>query len=156
LLCSLAAVAEWVKRKGLRKNPQFASVYERGRTWANDLVVLGTVPNGVDTHGQSPWHLSKQALLDALWANTHSPTGIARGTLPFGLLEWNRYGFVAGKRLAKTVVRNLVKKLLPEAARTTSTKTGWDVVLIARSQAAAANYHKLGASVAGSLRRPRI
>ena len=40
----------------------------------------------VDTHGQSPWHSDFQASLDALRANTHSPTGIARGTLPFGLL----------------------------------------------------------------------
>ena len=42
----------------------------------------------VDTHGQSPWHFFKtQALLDALRASSHSPTGKARGTLPFGLLE---------------------------------------------------------------------
>jgi len=26
-------------------------------------------------------------MLDALWASSHSPTGKARGTLPFGLLE---------------------------------------------------------------------
>ena len=26
-------------------------------------------------------------MLDALWATSHSPTGKARGTLPFGLLE---------------------------------------------------------------------
>jgi hypothetical protein len=26
-------------------------------------------------------------MLDALWASSHSPTGKARGTLPFGLLD---------------------------------------------------------------------
>ncbi len=40
----------------------------------------------VDTHGQSPWHFVTQALLDALRAITHSPTGKARGTLPFGFI----------------------------------------------------------------------
>jgi ribonuclease P protein component len=105
------------EKERLRKNSQFAAVYEHGRTWANDLVVLKTLPNG---------------------------------------LEWNRYGFVAGKRLGKAVVRNRVKRLLREVARATSTKTGWDVVFIARSQSATANYHELGASVAGLLRRARI
>jgi len=105
------------EKERLRKNSQFAVVYEHGRTWANDLVVLKTLPNG---------------------------------------LEWNRYGFVAGKRLGKAVVRNRVKRLLREVARTTATKTGWDVVLIARSQAAMANYHELEASVAVLLRRARI
>jgi len=101
----------------LRKNSQFAAVYEHGRTWANDFVVLKTLPNG---------------------------------------LGWNRYGFVAGKRLGKAVVRNRVKRLLREVTRVTATKTGWDVVFIARSQSATANYHELGASVAGLLRRARI
>jgi len=105
------------EKERLRKNSQFAAVYEHGRTWANDLVVLKTLPNG---------------------------------------LEGNRYGFVAGKRLGKAVARNRVKRLLREVARATATKTGWDVVLIARSQAAMANYHELEASVAVLLRRARI
>jgi ribonuclease P protein component len=105
------------EKERLRKNSQFAAVYEHGRTWSNDLLVLKTLPNG---------------------------------------LEWNRYGFVAGKRLGKAVVRNRVKRLLREVARAMATKTGWDVVLIARSQAATADYHELGASVAGLLRRARI
>jgi ribonuclease P protein component len=105
------------EKERLRKNSQFAAVYEHGRTWANEFVVLRTLPNG---------------------------------------LEWNRYGFVAGKRIGKAVVRNRVKRLLREAVRAAPTKTGWDVVCIARSQAATANYHELGASVAGLLRRARI
>jgi len=105
------------EKERLRKNSQFTAVYERGRTWAGDLVVLKTMPNG---------------------------------------LEFNRYGFVAGKRLGKAVVRNRVKRLLREVAKATPTKSGWDLVFIARSQAATANYHELEASVAGLLRRARI
>ncbi len=36
-----------------------------------------------------------RASLDARWANTHSPTGKARGTLPFGLFEGNRSGILS-------------------------------------------------------------
>ncbi len=49
-----------------------------------------------------------------------------------------------------------MKRLLREVVRATPAKTGWDVVFIARNQAATANYHELGASVAGLLRRARI
>ncbi len=101
----------------LRKNLDFAAVYEHGKTWADRLVILKALANGI---------------------------------------EWNRYGIVAGKRLGKAVVRNRVKRLLREAARATPAKTGWDLVLIARSPAATANYHELKDSVADLLRRARI
>ncbi len=105
------------EKERLRKNSQFTTVYERGKTWAGNLVVLKTMPNG---------------------------------------LEFNRYGFVAGKRLGKAVVRNRVKRLLREVTRATPTKSGWDLIFIARSQAAGADYHELEASVTGLLRRARI
>ena len=105
------------EKEKLRKNSEFAAVYERGRTWSTDLVVLKALPNG---------------------------------------LEWTRYGFVAGKRLGKAVVRNHIKRLLREVVRATPTKSGWDLVLIARSQAATAKYHELEVAVAGLLRRARI
>jgi ribonuclease P protein component len=104
-------------KQKLRKNSEFSAVYERGKTWAGELVILKTLSNG---------------------------------------LEWNRYGFVAGKRLGKAVVRNRVKRLLREVARAIPAKSGWDLVLIARSPAAMATYHELEASVAGLLRRARI
>jgi ribonuclease P protein component len=105
------------EKEKLRKKSEFTAVYERGKTWSTDLVVLKALPNG---------------------------------------LEWTRYGFVAGKRLGKAVVRNHVKRLLREVASVTPTKSGWDLVLIARSQAATAKYHELEAEVAGLLRRARI
>lgn len=105
------------EKERLRKNSQFAAVYEFGETWAGELVVLKAIPNG---------------------------------------LEFNRYGFVVGKRLGKAVVRNRVKRLLREVSRAIPTKPGWDMVFIARSQAATASYHEVGASVARLLRRARI
>lgn len=104
-------------KQKLRKNSEFTTVYERGKTWASELIILKTLSNG---------------------------------------LEWNRYGFVAGKRLGKAVVRNRVKRRLREVTRAMPTKSGWDLVLIARNPAAAANYNELKASVAGLLRRARI
>ena len=86
---------------------------------------------------------------------TCSDSFVVLKTMPNGL-EWNRYGFVAGKRLGKAVVRNRVKRLLREVARATPTKSGWDVVFIARSPAARASYHELEKSAAGLLRRARI
>ena len=105
------------REERLRKNAEFAAVYDQGRTWADSFVVLKSLPNG---------------------------------------LECNRYGFVAGKRLGKAVVRNRVKRLLREVARSIPTKSGWDIVFIGRNQAATANYHQLGAAVAGLLRRAQI
>lgn len=75
--------------------------------------------------------------------------------LPNGL-EWNRYGFVAGKRLGKAVVRNRVKRLLREVARSTPTDQGWDIIFIGRNRAARANYHQIEEAVRGLLRRARI
>jgi RNase P protein component len=46
--------------------------------------------------------------------------------------------------------------LLREVARATPTKTGWHVVLIARSHATMANCHELEASVAALLHQAKI
>ena len=67
-----------------------------------------------------------------------------------------QYGFVAGKRLGKAEVRNRVKSLLREAARATFTKSGWDLVFVARSQTTATSYHELESSVMGLLCRAII
>lgn len=104
-------------KQRLRKNSEFTAVYERGKTWASEFIILKTLSNG---------------------------------------LEWNRYGFVAGKRLGKAVMRNRVKRRLREVVRAIPAKSGWDLVLIARSPAAMASYYELKASVAGLLSRARI
>jgi len=57
-------------------------------------------------------------------------------------LAYSRFGFVAGKRIGKAVVRNRVKRRLREAtrARLTDIEAGWDVVLIARPAIVHARY----------------
>ena len=58
-------------------------------------------------------------------------------------LEYNRYGFVVGRRVGKAVVRNRVRRLLRESARCLASRQGWDVVLIARRQADQAGYYEI-------------
>lgn len=67
-------------------------------------------------------------------------------TLPNGLGH-NRYGFVAGKKVGKAVVRNRAKRLFRESVRSLRARQGWDVVLIGRSPAAGAGYHEVKAAV---------
>ncbi len=62
--------------------------------------------------------------------------------IPNGL-ETSRFGLVVGKRLGGAVVRNKVKRRLREVIRPSPVEPGWDVVLIARRGAPAADFHQL-------------
>jgi ribonuclease P protein component len=69
-------------------------------------------------------------------------------------LGFNRYGVVVGKRISKKAVkRNRVKRLLREAIRLSPIKQGWDLVIIARSEAAAADYQELEIAIRRLLSR---
>ena len=72
--------------------------------------------------------------------------------LPNGL-HLSRYGFTVSRRVGKAVVRNRVKRLLREILRQTPIQPGWDIIFIARSSAARANYVSIGNSVRGLLLR---
>ncbi len=72
--------------------------------------------------------------------------------LPNGL-DLSRYGFTVSRRVGKAVVRNRVKRMLREILRQTPLQSGWDIIFIARSSAARANYVSLGKSVRGLLFR---
>jgi ribonuclease P protein component len=59
----------------------------------------------------------------------------------------NRFGFVTSKRLGGAVVRNRVRRRLREIVRVAPAKAGYDVVLSAKTTAAAAPFADLRASV---------
>lgn len=56
-----------------------------------------------------------------------------------------RFGFVVGKKVGKAVVRNRVKRRLRAACRQCLPylKDGFDAVIVARKNAAEADYHQL-------------
>lgn len=51
------------------------------------------------------------------------------------------------KEAGKAVVRNRIRRLLREIARTVLVKPGWDIVFIARKATSAADYHQLEKSI---------
>jgi ribonuclease P protein component len=71
-------------------------------------------------------------------------------------LRRNRYGFVVGRGVGGAVLRNKVKRRLRGAIRSLPLESGWDVVVIARRPAAAADYDRLRRSLVGVLRRAGI
>jgi ribonuclease P protein component len=70
--------------------------------------------------------------------------------------DCSRYGFSVTKNIGKAVVRNRVKRLLKEICRITPVRPGWDIVLIARPQSVAADYHRLKQSVETLLSRANL
>ena len=75
--------------------------------------------------------------------------------LPNGL-TLSRYGFSVSRRVGKAVTRNRVKRLLREILRLTPLPPGWDIVFIARPQAAGAGYAELRKAVDELLSRAQL
>ena len=71
-------------------------------------------------------------------------------------LDRSRFGFLVGKRVGDAVTRNKVRRRLREAVRLTQVRVGWDIILIARRDAAAADYHRLKLATEDLLRRARL
>jgi ribonuclease P protein component len=63
--------------------------------------------------------------------------------------ELTRFGFVVSRGIGKAVVRNRVRRRLREGVRSLPVVPGWDMMIIARPPAAAADYHGLREAVAG-------
>jgi ribonuclease P protein component len=76
-------------------------------------------------------------------------------TLP-NELEISRYGFSVSRRVGASVVRNRVKRLLREILRRMPLQPGWDIIFIARSPAAKANYVDLETLVKSLLIRANV
>ena len=75
--------------------------------------------------------------------------------LPNGL-TLSRYGFSVSRRVGKAVVRNRVKRLFREILYSAPLEPGWDIVFIARSRAAGANFASLEKAVQGLLSQARL
>lgn len=75
--------------------------------------------------------------------------------LPNGL-TLSRYGFSVSRRVGKAVVRNRVKRLFREILYSAPLESGWDIVFIARSRAAGANFASLEKAVQGLLSQARL
>ena len=72
--------------------------------------------------------------------------------------EHSRFGFSVSKRVGNAVVRNRVKRRLKEAARSEflpRLTSGWDFVVIARKDAANADYWRLYRSMRRLFRRSK-
>ncbi|MGE0545303.1 MAG: ribonuclease P protein component [Dehalococcoidia bacterium] len=67
---------------------------------------------------------------------------LAVRTLPAAQPQ-SRFGFAVGKRVGGAVIRNRVKRRLRELVRGLEPAPGWDVVIVARPDAAAADFDQL-------------
>ena len=71
-------------------------------------------------------------------------------------LPRSRFGYAVGKRVGNAVIRNRVKRRLREAVRSLRPTAGWDVVIVARPQAAAADFGSLRDALWSLFRRAGI
>lgn len=75
--------------------------------------------------------------------------------LPNGL-DSNRYGLSVARKMGWAVRRNRLRRQFREIIRSHSIEKGWDIVLIARPKAVAANYRQLDEVVAKLFSRAKL
>lgn len=105
------------------------------------------------------WRLKLESDVQRVWQEGRAfahPLVILR-VRPNGLTQ-TRAAFVAGKKLGNAVLRNRAKRHLREALRPHFTRLtpGYDLILIARGQIAAAPYSEISAAVIHLLQRAKL
>jgi len=68
----------------------------------------------------------------------------------------SRFAYMIPRRVGKAVTRNRVRRRLREALRSLPLVEGYDLVVSARQEAAAASFHALRAELVMLLRRARL
>lgn len=73
-------------------------------------------------------------------------------------MERCRFGFVVGRKIGKATVRNRVKRWMRESVRRhlALIVPGWDMLWIARAQAAQSNFAEMHAAIANVLQRAAL
>ena len=89
-------------------------------------------------------YLTKNKQYEAVYHNGNHRTGkeLVVRILPNGH-DISRYGITVSRHVGKAVVRNKIKRRLREILRKITLKPGFDIVIIARTAAAAADYSEM-------------
>lgn len=71
-------------------------------------------------------------------------------------LAWSRFAYSTPRRVGNAVTRNRLRRRLREALRSLPLREGFDVVVVARPEAAPASFHALRSELTLLLRRARL
>lgn len=71
-------------------------------------------------------------------------------------LAWSRFAYSTPRRVGNAVTRNRLRRRLREALRSLPLREGFDVVVVARPEAAPASFHALRSELTLLLRRAHL
>ncbi|MBT9162560.1 MAG: ribonuclease P protein component [Dehalococcoidia bacterium] len=136
------------KEERLTKSSQFAAVFKHGNTWVNDLMVLRSMPNGLEL-SRFGFVVSKKV-----------GGAVVRNRVRRLLRETARRVESRESRVESRESRGggLQSEASPErsVSRAKRLQNGWDIVIVARKKAAQAGYHSVEKALRVLLRRARL